>query len=52
MAVYDGTTELWFKNKEEFEKSFKTEIGKTVLTNSLGHLSRRDQLIIKEEILL
>jgi len=47
-SPYDGVSELWFDSEEDFTSSYESEIGKTVVADSLAHVSGRTKLIVNE----
>ena len=47
-SPYDGVSELWFDSEEDFTSSYGSEIGKTVVADSLAHVSGRTKLIVNE----
>ena len=49
---YDGVSELWFDSLADFESAYQSDIGKKVAADSLAHVSRRDRLIVEENIVV
>jgi len=50
-ALYDGISELWFETEKDFEAAYQSDIGKTVAADSMAHVSRRDRMFVKENVL-
>ena len=50
-APYDGISELWFETEKDFEAAYQSDIGKTVAADSMAHVSRRDRMFVKENVL-
>tara|TARA_B100000945_G_C20392945_1_gene603283 strand:+ start:1498 stop:1797 length:300 start_codon:yes stop_codon:yes gene_type:complete len=50
-APYDGVSELWFDSEDDFTSSYESEIGKSVVADSLAHVNGRTRLIVNENIL-
>jgi len=49
---YDGVSELWFDSREAFDAAYATEIGKSVASDSLNHVSGRLRLFVEEHNLV
>ena len=50
-SSYDGVSELWFDSEEEFTSSYESEIGKSVVSDSMAHVSGRTRLFVEENII-
>ena len=50
-SQYDGVSELWFDSEEDFNSSYESEIGKSVVADSMAHVSGRTRLFVEENIL-
>jgi uncharacterized protein (TIGR02118 family) len=46
----DGVSELWFDSENDFTSSYESEIGKSVIADSMAHVSGRTRLIVEENI--
>ena len=47
----DGVSELWFDSEDDFTSSYESEIGKSVVADSMAHVSGRTRLIVEENLL-
>ena len=47
----DGVSELWFDSEDDFTSSYESEIGKSVVADSMANVSGRTRLIVEENIL-
>jgi uncharacterized protein (TIGR02118 family) len=50
--LYDGVSELWFDSISDFEAAYQSEIGKKVAADSLANVSKRDRLIVEENVIV
>ena len=50
-SQYDGVSELWFDSEEDFNSSYESEIGKSVVADSMAHVSGRIRFFVEENIL-
>ena len=50
-STYDGVSELWFDSEDDFTSSYESEIGKSVVADSMAHVSGRSRLFVEENIL-
>lgn len=44
----DGVTELWFDSEEAFKAAYATEIGKSVVADSMANVSSRRPMFVNE----
>ena len=50
-SPFDGVAELWFDSEDDFTSSYESEIWKSVVADSMAHVSGRTRLIVDENIL-
>ena len=50
-SSYDSVSELWFDSEEDFTSSYESEIGKSVVADSMAHVRGRSRLFVEENIL-
>ena len=50
-SPYDGVSELWFDSEDDFTSSYDSEIGKSVVADSMTNVIGRTRLIVEENIL-
>ena len=50
-AQYDGVSELWFDNREDFEAAYASDTGQKVAADSLDNVGARERLFVTETIL-
>ena len=50
-SPFDGVSELWFDSEDDFTSSYESEIGKSVVADSMAHVSGRTRLFVEENIL-
>ena len=50
-SQFDGVSELWFDSEDDFTSSYESEIGKSVVADSMAHVTGRTRLIVEENIL-
>lgn len=48
----DGVAELWFDDRASFEAAYATEIGASVASDSLDHVTSRVRLFVEENRVL
>ncbi len=48
----NGVSELWFDTKGDFESAYASEIGKSVVADSMAHVSGRVRLFVEENSVL
>ena len=46
----DGVSELWFDSEDDFTYSYESEIGKSVVADSMANVSGRTRLTVEENI--
>ena len=44
----DGVAELWFDDQASFEAAYASDLGKSVASDSMDHVSARVRLIVEE----
>jgi hypothetical protein len=47
----DGVSELWFDSQSEFEAAYASEIGKSVVADSLANVSGRRRMFVVENVI-
>lgn len=47
-GLFDGVSELWFDNEQQFIDAYASETGKTVAADSMSKVARRERLIVSE----
>ena len=45
---YDGISELWFDDREDFEAAYASDIGKAVAADSMQNVSARERMFVTE----
>lgn len=48
----NGVSELWFDSQTDFDSAYASEIGKSVVADSMAHVSGRVRLIVDERSVL
>ena len=48
----NGVSELWFDTQADFDAAYASEIGKSVVADSMAHVSGRVRLIVAENSVL
>ena len=48
----NGVSELWFDTQADFDAAYSSEIGKSVVADSMAHVSGRVRLIVAENLVL
>ena len=48
----NGVSELWFDSQADFDAAYASEIGKSVVADSMAHVSGRVRLIVTENAVL
>ena len=48
----NGVSELWFDTQADFDAAYSSEIGKSVVADSMAHVSGRVRLIVVENLVL
>ena len=46
----NGVSELWFDTQADFDAAYSSEIGKSVVADSMAHVSGRVRLIVAENL--
>jgi uncharacterized protein (TIGR02118 family) len=47
----DGVSELWFDSQSDFEAAYASEIGKSVVADSLANVSGRRRMFVVENVI-
>ena len=47
----DGISELWFDTRSDFDAAYATELGRSVATDSMAHVSARVRLFVTEAVI-
>lgn len=50
-AEFDGVSELWFDNREDFEAAYASDTGKSVAADSMANVARRERLLVDEHLI-
>ena len=48
----NGVSELWFDTQADFDVAYSSEIGKSVVADSMAHVAGRVRLIVAENLVL
>lgn len=48
----NGVSELWFDTQDDFDAAYASEVGKSVVADSLAHVSGRVRMFVTENSVL
>ena len=49
-SSFDGVSELWFDSEDDFTSSYESEIGQSVVEDSMTHVRGRIRFFVEENI--
>ena len=51
-GLYDGVSELWFDSEADFGGAYQTAICQAVAADSLANVSKRERLLVQENVVV